>query len=577
MPGTSFYRTTSQRIQLRTATGGRRQNLGECEVKHGLRLHLFNLCKDGLGNRQVPEKLKRRRWKQNAAIRPIVPAQWPKFLLAVALVVSAVALTVSVSIFIRRESPNIAQLRQKQRVTPILEKSIAVLPFENFSDRKENAFLADGVQDEIITDLAKVADLRVISRTSVMHYRSNVPRNLREVAKELGVAHVVEGSVQSAGGRIRVSAQLIDARADVHLWADHYDRELANVFEIESELAEKIVAQLKTKLSPVTKAAIEEQPTTDLVASKLYLQAKELESSSSPGTSGKQSLLQAIQLLDEAVLRDPQFLPAYCLLSKVHLLFYWRGFDHTPARRDLSNAAAQAALRLRPDAGEVHLALANYYYQGFRDYTRARVELDRARTVMPNSADAYFLAALIDRRQGRWTETTQNFKRTVELDPRNFLFLQEAGFTFQALRRYSESSRLLTRSLTASPRDHVSRMLLAQNPFLQHADSKPLHALLSTILSEEPEAADKVAYGLFRCALAERDFAGIQRALSAIPLDGLQEIGQFGFRANGTADSLRAALVMRSRRARPLPPLGALRQNSCAINLTMRPLGAGSA
>jgi len=527
-------------------------NLGECEVKHGLRLRLFNLCKDGLGNPQVPEKLKRRGWKQQAA-RPVTAPQWPKFLLT-ALVVFAVAATLSVSISLRRGASSIKHVPDTSEAAASgAEKSIAVLPFENLSANQENAFFTDGIQDEILTDLAKVADLKVISRTSVRQYKNTATRNLREIAQQLGVAHVLEGSVQRTGNRVRVSAQLIDARTDTHLWAERYDRDLANIFEIESDLAEKIVAQLKMKLSPTTKAAIEEQPTTDLLAYKLYLQAKELEATSSPGTSGKLSLLQAIRLLNEAVVRDPQFLLAYCLLSKVHLLFYWRGFDHSSARRDLANAAVQAALRLRPDAGEVHLALANYYYQGFRDYTRARFELDFARTAMPNSADTCFLAALIDRRQGGWTEATQNFMRAVELDPRNFLILQEAGFTFQALRRYSESSRLLTRSLAASPRDHVSRMLLAQNSFLEYANTKPLHALLSTILSEEPEAADKIAHGLFRCALAERDFAAMERTLAAIPPDGLQEIGQFrvprewycGFAAHsfGDANSARTALT----------------------------------
>src|SRR5205807_10290971 len=267
----------------------------------------------------------------------------------------------------------------------IPQKSIAVLPFENRSSDPENGFFTDGVQDEILTDLSKVADLKVISRTSVMQYKTGTKRNLREIAEDLGVAHVLEGSVQRAGGRVRVSAQLIDARTDAHLWAEHYDRDLADVFAIQSQIAEAIADQLRAKISPVEKAAIARAPTTNLNANALYVQAKELEFKAPQ----QQSLLQAVHLLDAAVARDPNFMLAYCMLGRLHLTLFFGGYDHTPARRQLANTAIQRAVRLQPDAGEVHLALAWYAYQGFRDYDRARAELDLAQRTLPNNADIY--------------------------------------------------------------------------------------------------------------------------------------------------------------------------------------------
>src|SRR5207302_7385895 len=224
----------------------------------------------------------------------------------------------------------------------------------NLSDEKQNAFFTDGVQDQILTNLAQIADLKVISRTSVMQYKSGAARNLREIGQQLGVAHVLEGSVLRAANRIRVNAQLIDARSDAHLWAEHYDRDLADVFAIQSQIAEAIADQLRAKISPVEKAAIARAPTTNLNANALYVQAKELEFKAPQ----QQSLLQAVHLLDAAVARDPNFMLAYCMLGRLHLTLFFGGYDHTPARRELANTAIQRAVRLQPDAGEVHLALA---------------------------------------------------------------------------------------------------------------------------------------------------------------------------------------------------------------------------
>src|SRR5438552_50947 len=242
------------------------------------------------------------------------------------------------------------------------EKSIAVLPFSNLSKEQENAFFADGVQDEILTDLAKVADLKVISRASVMPYKSGIARNLRQIGQQLGVAHLVEGSVQRSGNRVRVNAQLVDARTDRHLWAQTYDRDLADVFTIQSDIAKTIADQLQAKLSPREENAIQRSPTSDISAFDLYARAKNI--LLTEGSIGKAEKLQAVDLLNRAVARDPSFFDAYCQLSFAHDALYFFGEDHTSARLALAEAALQAASRLRPDAGETHLARGQNLYWG---------------------------------------------------------------------------------------------------------------------------------------------------------------------------------------------------------------------
>ncbi len=398
----------------------------------------------------------------------------------------------------------------------VSEKSIAVLPFENLSDEKENSYFAAGVQNEILSDLAQIADLKVISQTSANLYQSGHPRNSREIGEQLGVAHLLEGSVQRVGGRIRVHAQLIDAHSDTHLWADHYDRDLADIFAIQSEIAQAIVKQLQVKISPGEKAAIAQAPTTDLIANALYAQAKELESQA-PG----EPLPDAVRLLEEAVARDPHFLLAYCMLGRQHLVMYWGGYDHTSTRRELANAAIQNAVHLQPDAGEVHLALACYAYHGFQDYDRARAELDLARSTLPNDVDVFYLTGAIDRRQGRWTEALRNLERAVELDPRNERFLLFAGGTYNVLRRYSEASRFFERAVAVSPRGQETRISLAGVPFSERADLRPLRKELSAILAEQPKVAEDLAEVFFDCAMAERDSTAVNRALALIPAKGL--------------------------------------------------------
>ena len=498
------------------------RDLGECEVKHGLRLHVVNLCKDGFGNQQVPEQLKRRgRWKQTsgADVRPITAPRWPKSVLSVAVLLFAVALAVSFSTFFHRASPPTTR-NLSEIATPILGNSIAVLPFQNLSDEKQNAYFADGVQDEILTNLARVADLKVISRTSTMQYKTGAQRNLREIAKTLGVAHVVEGSVQRSGGRVRVNAQLVDARTDRQLWGQSYDRELSDVFAIENELAEQIVSQLKSKLSPQEKAAIEEKPTTDLAAHDLYIRAKTLIASSALSTPQAESLFEAVRLLNQAVERDPAFALAYYQLAEAHDVIYLQGIDHTPERLAMANGAIQSLARLRPNSGEAHLALAKHLYWCYHDYDRAREELTLAQKSLPNDPMPFQILGYIDRRQGRWPESTKNLERAIELDPQNSAFLEQIARSYECLRRYADAERALDRAIALVPKDAAMRARRAEIELHWHADARPLVSMIQAIIAKDSREVKNIAELWLNAALYDRDFDAALRALAALPIDG---------------------------------------------------------
>ena len=500
-------------------------DLGECEVKHGLRLHLFNLYTDGFGNPEIPQKLRRGRRQREAAInvRPVSAPQWPRVALIVALIVSASALLISSIVFFNRRANTgttpFSISGAIKTLAAIPEKSIAVLPFENLSDEKENAYFADGVQDEILTGLSKVADLKVISRTSVMQYKTGAKRNLREIAAELGVAHVLEGSVQRAGDRVRVSAQLIDARSDSQLWAERYDREVADVFAIQSELAGKIVAQLQAKISPSEKAELEKAPTNDIAAFNVYAHAKTLIDNALLREPSK-NLFEAVGLLNEAVERDSSFFIAYYQLARAHDSIYQNGFDHTPARLALADAAIQSLRRLRPDAGETHLAVARHLYWGYLDYDRARQQLNAALDALPNSAEASLFAAYIDRRQGRWEDSTQNFERASQLDPRDIFILQQLSLNYENLRRYADADAVLDRALAIAPHDVFLQTQRAKIAFNSHADTKPLHTTIQAIVTADQSAAPVVAGEWLLLALYENDTDAAKRALEAMPPDG---------------------------------------------------------
>ncbi|PYJ82426.1 MAG: hypothetical protein DME73_04785, partial [Verrucomicrobia bacterium] len=392
--------------------------------------------------------------------------------------------------------------------------------FQNLSDEKQNAYFADGVQDEILTNLARVADLKVISRTSTMQYKTGAQRNLREIAKTLGVAHVVEGSVQRSGGRVRVNVQLIDARTDGHLWAESYDRDIADVFAIENELAEQIVAKLKSKLSPQEKAAIEQKPTTDLAAHDLYIRAKTLIASSALSASQAESLFEAVRLLNQAVERDPAFALAYYQLAEAHDVIYLQGIDHTPARLAMANGAIQSLARLRPNSGEAHLALAKHLYWCYHDYDRAREELTLAQKSLPNDPMPFQILGYIDRRQGRWPESTKNLERAIELDPQNSAFLEQIARSYECLRRYADAERALDRAIALVPKDAAMRARRAEIELHWHADARPLVSMIQAIIAKDSREVKNIAELWLNAALYDRDFDAALRALAALPIDG---------------------------------------------------------
>jgi eukaryotic-like serine/threonine-protein kinase len=426
-----------------------------------------------------------------------------------------------------RNDPRFQELAAEN--APLPEKAIAVLPFENLSKDEENAFFAAGVQDEILTDLAKIADLKVISRTSVMKYNSGPGRNLREIAKALGVSHVVEGSVQSAGGRVRVSAQLIDARNDAHLWAEHYDRDVADVFAVQTEIAQKIADQLKANLSPAEKAAIAERPTADLVAYALYAKAKDLAWGLAwdDWEGAEKSLNRKVELLEKATQRDPSFALAYCALAQARCdLFLATGAefsDLSRTRLESARKAANAALRIRPDLGEAHLELARYYFCT-GDFDRARDELTIVRRKLPNNSEALYIAARIDRRQNRWDDSLANYQKASELDPNNI----EAAFwrrdTYFEMRRYSELEQLITKDAAGGPLQGPWTQLWLAMIKLAKGDPVAAQALLAQVpLDFSP--THWIWETRFTAALYLRDYDAASRVIAATPVKFADALG----------------------------------------------------
>jgi TolB-like protein/Tfp pilus assembly protein PilF/class 3 adenylate cyclase len=481
-------------------------DLGECEVKHGVRMSVVNLCTDDVGNRDVPEKLRQARVMQAA------PAITISRGLLAALIIAAAAVA-GLYIFSHRSGPTAPPSATTPAPVAIPEKSIAVLPFENLSEEKANAFFADGVQDEILTDLAKIADLKVISRTSVMPYKSGLARNLRKIGEELGVAHVLEGSVQRAANKIRVNAQLIDARNDAHLWAQTYDRDLADVFAIQSEIAKAIADQLQAKILPQEQREIEKPPTKDVAAYDLYARARTELYIAPSSDQPKEHFVAAVNLLEQAVARDPGFVEAYCRLGEAHDRLYVFGLDHTPQRLALAEEAIKTALQLQPDSPEAHLALAGHLYSKL-DYDGARAEIAIVHRTLPNNARAYELSGYIDRRQGRWAESTHNLERAIELDPNNTLTLQQTATTYELLGNYSREAAILDRVISLEPNNFNARIGRAQMEVSWKADPRPLHELIASAIRENPASARGLATIRVYLAFAERDPAGGLQALA---------------------------------------------------------------
>ena len=329
----------------------------------------------------------------------------------------------------------------------IVEKSIAVLPFQSLSDEKENAYFADGIQDDILTNLSKIGDLKVISRMSVMSYRGDALRNAREIGKALGVGALLEGSVRRAGNRVRVSVQLIDANNDEHIWAEDYDRDLTDVFAIQTDLAQKIASTLQAKLSPNEKKRLDRRPTQDSDAYLLYIQAHDY---ANRPDRFRDTSLKAEELFEQAIKLDPKFAAAFAGLSMVQSWMYHES-EPTPARREKARLNANEALRLQPDLPEGHIALGYSYYYGDRDYGRALTEFEIAKRDLPNEANAYTAIAAIQRRQGKWAESNANFEKAASLDPKNANVLFNFGFNYMAQRDFEAADKIFDRAIAADP------------------------------------------------------------------------------------------------------------------------------
>jgi len=388
---------------------------------------------------------------------------------------------------------------------------IAVLPFENLSEQKENAAFADGVQDDILTKLAKIADLKVISRTSVMDYRGK--RNMRQIGNELRVSHVLEGSVRRTGTHLHLNAQLIDTQTDTHVWVEQYDRDLNDLFAIQSEIAQKVAGQLHAKIPPAEKQAIERKPTGDLVAFDLYSQANDILLWKNSRTA---DFVQAIDLLNRAVARDPSFLEAYCQLAFAHDQLYFERIDRTPARLAMAKGVIDSAFRLKPDSGDAHLAQAVHLYRGYRDYDGALAELEIARHTLPNQARIFRLMGIIQRRQGHWEDSRRNLERAAELDPRDAGTLAMLSSDYARFRRHAEAKTWLTRAVAVAEPDDISmKVALPEGELEVNADPRPLHQAIDSIRATNP-AAGTIAEDWLTCALAERDGAAATQALSAL-------------------------------------------------------------
>src|SRR5438128_1897459 len=415
--------------------------LGECEVKHGVRVSVVNLYTEDLGSPAVPEKLKA---AHLAAAARRKRAAFRRLLLRVLVLLAVVG---AIGLLFFRYAPRFAA-----RALAVPEKSIAVLPFENLSEDKANAYFADGTQNEILTKLAGIGDLKVISRTSSAKYKSK-PENLKTVAHELGVATVLEGSVQKAGEKVRVNVQLLDARSDTHLWAKSYDRSFNDIFAVESDIAQEIADALQAKLSPSQAKALAAAPTRDTEAYDLFLKG-EYEERQAESTYRGEIYDRAATFYQEALARDPNFALAYARLAYSRLNRHWFINRLTPAQLDEVKFDGERALAIAPDLPEAHLALGLFHYWGRHDFDSALREFNRAIELQPNNSDSRGYRSAIYRRRGEWLRSLAESERTIELGPRDMWLPDQIGGTYIQLRRWSDAEHWLKHALALDPR-HV--------------------------------------------------------------------------------------------------------------------------
>ena len=483
---------------------------------------------------------------------------------ATGIAVLSLALVSAISVIVWK-----SELFQRPSIT-----GIAVLPFENLSNDREDASFADGVQDDILTKLAKIAHLRVISRTSVMGYRGK--QNTRDISNALGVSHVLEGSVRKTGAWLHINAQLIDARTDSHIWAEEYDRDLKDIFTIQSEIAQKVAERFHINISPTERQAIERPPTVDITAFDLYSRAKNLVLAWNSSSPEKGDLLRAADLLNQAVTRDPTFFQGYCQLAWVDDRLYFFRFDRTPERLALANAAIETAFRLRPDAGEAHLARAGHLYHGHLDYEAALTELETARKTLPNDSRLFELKGYIERRRpgGNQEKALHELERAIDLDPRNSILLRNVALSYKSLRRYKEEETILDRELAIRPNDIYLKGARAFVDLDWKANTRPLHALIDSIRAKNAAALPEIADKWLTCAFAERDAAA---AASALATRGDRSLGNElvkysphfieGLIAQMTQDDAKARLSFTAARAEQEKLVGTHPDDAGAISV----------
>jgi TolB-like protein/Flp pilus assembly protein TadD len=390
------------------------------------------------------------------------------------------------------------------------EKSIAVLPFENVGEVKDA--LADGIQDDILTKLASIDDLKVISRTSVMSYRGQ--RNLPEIARGLHVRYVLEGSVRRTGEMVHLNTQLIDARTDNHIWAQEYDRDVRDIFKIQSDIAQSVAQKLHAYVDSADRQTLQRAASDNVAAFDLYSRAKNLFLYSTGSHSGKQDLMEAAELTNQALAQDARFFQAYCLLGSIHGQLYILGHDHTAARLAMAEEAIARAFQLRPGAAEAHLARAEVLYRGHLDTDGALAELAIARKELPNEPRIAELEGYIKRRLGRYGEALRDLNRAAELDPRNVSLLLQIALSYTYLRRYSDAATVSDRALAIEP-SSIGRVARARLEFAAKADTRPWHEEIESVRATNPAELRHIADQWLGCALAEHDVAAAKQALIA--------------------------------------------------------------
>jgi TolB-like protein/Tfp pilus assembly protein PilF len=486
-------------------------DLGECAVKHGVPIFIVNLYTDEIGNAELPEKVKQ--WQSEQAAQAADESSIPprKYVL-----IAAAALLIAVGSF-----GVWLYFKQAEGTLLLPEKTIAVLPFQNFSPDKDNAFFADGVQDDILTSLAKIKDLRVTSRSSVMKFRDVAEQNLRQISKALGVANVLEGSVRREGDRVVVNVQLIDAHSARQIWANRYDRTLADSLGLQGELASEIADALRATLSTDEQARVTAKPTQNPDAYVFYLRANQL--SRNPDTL-LEDYKTAEQLYLQAIALDPDFALAHARLASVFAeIFHY--YEPTEDWKNKARTEAQIALRLQPNLAEAHFALGQCIYWMDQDYDRALEQFDIAARLSPSDGDIARLIAAIKRRQGKWQESLEEYEQVAKLDPQNPNTVRELIFTNTAMRRWPEAARWVQQLRAMAPASIISKIQRGYVDFWWKADT----SLLKSLLNQIPSGGDpdgSVASARWEVAMLDRDYAAARRAIEASTAKELSYTGE---------------------------------------------------